>query len=64
MVNEHVTRIFMPLRHDLIDLEYLLKYLGELKIRRVMVEAGSILTTAFINSGFCDELYLLCQVKF
>ena len=63
VVNEHVTRIFMPLRHDLIDLEYLLKYLGELKIRRVMVEAGSILTTAFINSGFCDELYLFMSGK-
>ena len=63
VVNEHVTRIFMPLRHDLIDLEYLLKYLGELKIRRVMVEAGSILTTAFVNSGFCDELYLFMSGK-
>lgn len=63
VVDEHVTRIFMPLRHDLIDLEYLLKYLGELKIRRVMVEAGSILTSAFINAGFCDELYLFMSGK-
>lgn len=63
VVDEHVTRIFMPLRHDLIDLEYLLKYLGELKIRRVMVEAGSILTSAFINAGFCDELYLFVSGK-
>ncbi|MGN1281546.1 MAG: bifunctional diaminohydroxyphosphoribosylaminopyrimidine deaminase/5-amino-6-(5-phosphoribosylamino)uracil reductase RibD [Succinivibrio sp.] len=62
--NENVTRIFMPIRDNYIDLEYLLKHLGSMNIRRVMVEAGAQLTSAFINSGFTDEIYAFISGKF
>lgn len=62
--NENVTRIFMPIRDNYIDLEFLLKHLGSMNIRRVLVEAGAQLTSSFINSGFTDEIYAFISGKF
>lgn len=39
------------------DLTAVLKYLGGLELRRVLVEAGSGVTSAFLNADLCDELY-------
>jgi len=50
-------RLLAPKKDGHIDIDAVLRYLGQKKIRRVMVEAGSTLTSAFINGDFCDEIY-------
>ncbi|WP_202108790.1 bifunctional diaminohydroxyphosphoribosylaminopyrimidine deaminase/5-amino-6-(5-phosphoribosylamino)uracil reductase RibD [Succinivibrio dextrinosolvens] len=62
-INEHVTRLLVPLKDGHTDIDSVLRYLGTLKIRRVMVEAGEKLTSAFINQNFCDEIYAFVSGK-
>ena len=62
-LTEHVTRLLVPVKNGHTDIETVLRYLGTLKIRRVMVEAGQKLTSAFINENFCDEIYAFISGK-
>lgn len=39
-----------------VDLRALLRYLGEQEVRSVLVEAGPVLASSFIDQGLCDEL--------
>lgn len=62
-LSETTTLIYMPIKNGHIDLEAVLVHLGTLKIRRVMVEAGNTLTSAFINENLFDELYVFEAAK-
>ncbi len=62
-LTENVNRLWVPIRNGHTDLESVLRYLHEKNIRRVMVEAGCTLTSAFINSNLCDEIYAFISGK-
>ncbi|MBO8416344.1 MAG: bifunctional diaminohydroxyphosphoribosylaminopyrimidine deaminase/5-amino-6-(5-phosphoribosylamino)uracil reductase RibD [Proteobacteria bacterium] len=58
-VDEWISRLYLPAGPDgRVPLELLLRYLGSLELRRVLVEAGSTLSSAFLREDLVDELYL------
>ena len=63
IVNDTITKVYFPIVDNGVDLDALLRYLGKLQIRHAFVEAGSILTSAFINQGHVDELYAFVGAK-
>jgi diaminohydroxyphosphoribosylaminopyrimidine deaminase/5-amino-6-(5-phosphoribosylamino)uracil reductase len=48
----------VPVSHGLMDLDAVLKLLGERGINEVQVEAGATLAGAFLAAGLVDELLL------
>lgn len=63
-VNEHVTRVYLPRNSEQrVDLTALLRYLGNLEMRCVMVEAGAVLSSAFLSANLCDELFVYMAPK-
>ena len=63
-LNEHVTKLSLPIAADgHIDLNKLLAYLGSKNYRHALVEAGSILSSAFINADLVDDVYLFIAPK-
>jgi diaminohydroxyphosphoribosylaminopyrimidine deaminase/5-amino-6-(5-phosphoribosylamino)uracil reductase len=48
----------VPVSHGLMDLDAVLKLLGERGINEVQVEAGATLAGAFLTAGLVDELLL------
>ena len=63
-LNEHVTKLSLPIAVDgHIDLNKLLAYLGSKNYRHALVEAGSILSTAFVNADLVDDFYFFIAPK-
>ena len=63
VLNENVSKLYLPIKDKHIDLDALLKYLGQQQIRHVFIEAGQTLVSAFINQNFVDELYAFVAPK-
>lgn len=63
-VNDVVTRLYLPNKDGHVNLDDLLVSLGEIQIRRVMVEAGATLVSALLDLGFVDEIYAFVAPKF
>lgn len=58
-VDDWISRLYLPAGLDgRVPLELMLRYLGTLELRRVMVEAGSTLSSAFLRENLVDELFL------
>ena len=63
-LDSHVTQLRLPRDpKGHISLKALLQCLGAMQIRRLMVEAGSRLSGAFLGQGLCDELYVFAAPK-
>lgn len=63
-LNEHVEVLLLPKGPDQkIDLKALLQALGDMQLRSVLVEAGSHLTSAFLDQDLADELYVFIGAK-
>lgn len=63
-LNENVTKLSLPIASDgHIDLHKLLAYLGSKNYRHALVEAGSILSTSFVNADLVDDVYLFIAPK-
>lgn len=63
-LNEHVGVLLLPAGADgKIDLKALLQALGDMQLRSVLVEAGSHLTSAFLDQDLADELYVFIGAK-
>lgn len=56
-IDDRVTRVCLPSEGGRISLRPLLDFLGQMQMRRVLVEAGGTLSGAFIASGLVDEIY-------
>ena len=63
VINENVSKLYLPIKDKHIDLDALLTYLGTQQIRHLFVEAGQTLVSAFINQNFVDELYAFVAPK-
>ena len=51
-----VTRVALPLQDGRLDLAAVLRYLGELELNEIHVEAGATLCGALLQAGLVDEL--------
>lgn len=64
IINEHITRLYVPLDEtDHVSIKKVLEYLGEKSYRHVLVEAGSILSSAFVNQNLVDDFYFFIAPK-
>lgn len=65
-LNDHVSIVRLQgcQDGDFLSLKGLLEYLGTLKIRHVMVEAGPTFTNALLKADLVDELYIYQAPKF
>lgn len=62
-LNAHITRLYVPADGGHVSLQAVLRWLGERQLRRVLVEAGQSLTSAFIREQLTDELYVFIAPK-
>ena len=64
IINENVSSVYIKRSSDgHIDINALLEYLGTKQIRKVLVEAGSNLISAFLNANAVDEIYAFVAPK-
>lgn len=64
IINENVSSVYIIRSSDgHIDINALLEYLGTKQIRKVLVEAGSNLISAFLNANAVDEIYAFVAPK-
>lgn len=62
-LDSRITRLYVPPEGDHLSLKALLRWLGERQLRRVLVEAGQTLTSAFLRAQLADELYAFIAPK-
>lgn len=64
IVDEHVTKLYLSCDQDgHVNLRKVLEYLGQKDYRHVFVEAGSLLSSAFVKADLVDEFYFFIAPK-